>query len=203
METLQTCLMEKYPTLFRMEGGKMLSPPCGIYAPVGWYKLIDDCCASIVEYQSNNNITVNQKISSRVGYNICKCIHYVLSEFRKFFMPYIYQDTELLKEIANISVKLKSLQYNKFSRFISKPKDPVYICQIKEKFGTLRFYVDGGDEIINGIIRHAEFISSRTCEVTGNLGALCNSRGGWFKTLSPEALAMDRYKSFTINTANE
>lgn len=192
---LKTSLMEKYPTLFRVKGGKMLSPPCGIHAPAGWHRLIDDCCASIVAYQSDGNLIINQKISSKIGYNVCKWIHAGLRKLRTFFMPYIYQDTELLKELEKLSARLNSLQYGKFSRFTSKPKDPVYIDQIKEKFSALRFYVDGGDEIISGIIRHAEFISSRTCEVTGNPGTLCNN-GGWYKTLSPEALAMERYKSY-------
>lgn len=175
----------------------MLSAPCGIHVPTGWHRLIDDCCASIVAYQSIGNSSTNQKISSKIGYNVCKWIHAGLRKLKKFFMPYIYQDTELLKELEKLSVRLNSLQYTKFSRIITTLKDPVYIDQIKEKFGTMRFYVEADDPIIDGIIRHAEFISSRTCEVTGNPGKLCNN-GGWYKTLSPEALEMERYKSYNM-----
>jgi hypothetical protein len=42
--------------------------------------------------------------------------------------------------------------------------------QAKEKFGTLRFHVYGGDEYIHHLIEHAEEESGRTCEVCGNPG---------------------------------
>lgn len=56
----------------------------------------------------------------------------------------------------------------------------VVIEQVKEKFGTLRFYVQGGDEYTNGMISMAEAMSAVTCEVCGNRGQM---RGhGWFYT---------------------
>lgn len=60
--------------------------------------------------------------------------------------------------------------------------------QIKEKFGTLRFYasVSGAttieDGILQDIIDMAESSSSNTCEETGEYGVACK-RGGWYKTL--------------------
>lgn len=54
-------------------------------------------------------------------------------------------------------------------------------AQIKEKFGTLRFYYNGGDEFINGVITSAQNSSSRTCEVCGNIGKLRSN--GWMRTL--------------------
>ncbi len=56
--------------------------------------------------------------------------------------------------------------------------------QIKEKFGTLRFYYSGGDEYISGIINFAENMSGEICEVCGNKGKLRN--GSWIKTLCDE-----------------
>lgn len=53
--------------------------------------------------------------------------------------------------------------------------------QIKEKFGTLRFYYNGGDEFIGGVISAAENISAHTCEICGNPGKLRS--GGWMRTL--------------------
>jgi hypothetical protein len=54
------------------------------------------------------------------------------------------------------------------------------VSQVKEKFGTLRFYYDGGDEKIDGMVRMAEAMSAVTCEVCGNLGKF---RGrGWYYT---------------------
>jgi len=58
---------------------------------------------------------------------------------------------------------------------------PVVIAQVKEKFGTLRFYYDGGDDIIDGMVRMAESMSEITCEQCGNLGK--PREGGWIKVL--------------------
>ena len=42
--------------------------------------------------------------------------------------------------------------------------------QTKEKFGTLRFYIRGGDDYIRDLIEHADAESGRTCEVCGKPG---------------------------------
>lgn len=56
--------------------------------------------------------------------------------------------------------------------------------QVKEKFGTLRFYVRGGDEYIDGLIAMAESMSAFTCEECGKPGY--QSSGGWIVTLCGE-----------------
>lgn len=48
----------------------------------------------------------------------------------------------------------------------------VTLDQVKEKFGTLRFYYTGGDDIISGMVRMAESMSAVTCEVCGAAGKL-------------------------------
>jgi hypothetical protein len=48
----------------------------------------------------------------------------------------------------------------------------VVVTQIKEKFGTLRFYYDGGDEKIDGMVTMAEALSAVTCETCGNAGKI-------------------------------
>jgi hypothetical protein len=55
--------------------------------------------------------------------------------------------------------------------------------QVKEKFGTLRFYADG-DEGSHEIISEYEDKSGTTCEDCGGLGDSEN-RGGWLKTICP------------------
>ncbi len=65
---------------------------------------------------------------------------------------------------------------------------PFRIDQIKEKFGTLRFYVSGAasDSMMEAIME-AESLSARTCERCGAPGAVRVSRAGfWLKTLCPE-----------------
>ena len=56
----------------------------------------------------------------------------------------------------------------------------VTLDQVKEKFGTLRFYYTGGDEHISGMVRMAESMSAVTCESCGNPGE--RRGGGWVHT---------------------
>ena len=60
----------------------------------------------------------------------------------------------------------------------------VTLDQVKEKFGTLRFYYTGGDEYIRGMVTMAESMSGTTCETCGNVGKF---RGkSWFYTSCDE-----------------
>lgn len=63
--------------------------------------------------------------------------------------------------------------------------------QVKEKFGGLRFYVDGGDAHIHGMISMAESISYHICEECGNRGKVRN--GGWIRTLCDQHAAKYDY----------
>lgn len=53
------------------------------------------------------------------------------------------------------------------------------MVQVKEKFGTLRFYC-GATEAIDKYVRLAERLSSVTCEDCGKLGKPNDS--GWIRT---------------------
>lgn len=57
----------------------------------------------------------------------------------------------------------------------------VVVDQVKEKFGSLRFYYTGGDDIIRGMVCMAESWAANTCEVCGNTGTMRD--GGWIRTL--------------------
>lgn len=65
--------------------------------------------------------------------------------------------------------------------FIPESVPPVTVAQIKEKFGGLRFYYDGGDEYIRGAVRMAEYMADQTCEECGAPGK--HRTGGWIRTL--------------------
>lgn len=60
----------------------------------------------------------------------------------------------------------------------------VVVMQIKEKFGGLRFYYDGGDEYIQGLVSMAEDWAAYSCEECGNPGE--SRGGGWVRTLCDE-----------------
>lgn len=55
------------------------------------------------------------------------------------------------------------------------------IMQVKEKFGTLRFYATGGTDRTYSMIQFAEAMSALTCEVCGDQGSI-DRNGGWYKT---------------------
>ena len=57
----------------------------------------------------------------------------------------------------------------------------VTLDQVKEKFGSLRFYYTGGDDYISGMVTMAESMSAITCETCGNPGK--QTHGGWIKTI--------------------
>lgn len=55
------------------------------------------------------------------------------------------------------------------------------VAQIKEKFGGLRFYYDGGDSEVSGMVRMAEAWADHTCERCGSPAT--RRGGGWVRTL--------------------
>ncbi len=74
----------------------------------------------------------------------------------------------------------------------------VIFQQIKEKFGSGRFYhtiITAPEisaqtrkniwDIVDAVVSDAERKTSQTCEVSGKYGFLHN-KGAWFKTLNPE-----------------
>lgn len=72
------------------------------------------------------------------------------------------------------------LKDNPYNRPIPDEVPQVVVDQVKEKFGTLRFYYHGGDEVIDGMVRMAESMSGVMCEKCGAPGKLRG--GGWVYT---------------------
>ncbi len=84
---------------------------------------------------------------------------------------YIIIDT-LLWSIGN-RIKTKNLSIN--------------IQQIKEKFGGLRFYYSGGDDVIDGMVTLAENMSYVTCEKCGSTNNVTQTKG-WIVSLCPKCM---------------
>jgi len=70
---------------------------------------------------------------------------------------------------------------------VLKENEPIgfEVIQVKEKFGSLRFYVDGGNNTIYQLINKAEEKSMTICENCGKPGKIDNSKY-WIKTLCEE-----------------
>lgn len=62
----------------------------------------------------------------------------------------------------------------------------IIVQQIKEKYGTLRFYTGGLIEGGNDIINKYEDLSAETCEVCGKQGKLTDTR--WVQTLCDDCV---------------
>lgn len=70
-------------------------------------------------------------------------------------------------------------------RLDAETREHFYVSQVKEKYGTLRFYLSLSSDEMEAEIRVAEERSARTCEQCGGLGELrsTSSTGyGWLYT---------------------
>ncbi|MFN4973824.1 MAG: hypothetical protein ACK5GV_01105 [Bacteroidota bacterium] len=84
---------------------------------------------------------------------------------------------DLLVELCQkINTHLKTLS--------KEQVDSIYALQIKEKYGTLRFYLSCYDDTIDKFIQDAQLKSSFTCEVCGNAGKVLGEH--WLYCACPE-----------------
>lgn len=82
------------------------------------------------------------------------------------------------------STRESLLKDNPYKHKIPEYIEPVVVHQIKEKFGGLRFYHDGGDQFVRGLVTMAEEWAHVTCEECGHPGE--SRSGGWIRTLCDE-----------------
>lgn len=183
-------LIKKYPSLFEEKDGKPVEPMCGIDCPKGWETIIDNLCQCIV-YRTDCTSRCIVNKDNKVKYGLYKLFLYVKHKVRTYYSPfeshYLEKNRENIKETNRFKVLtfLNRINSNYFGNiYIQVPASPpVRIAQVKEKFGTLRFYYDGGDEHIAGMVELAEHLSSITCQETGKSGSL-HKKGSWYMTLS-------------------
>jgi hypothetical protein len=70
--------------------------------------------------------------------------------------------------------------------------DDFQVTQVKEKYGTLRFYTSYGSSIVWAVISSAENRSGQTCEICGDYGRI-RSRGYWYRTLCIDCAEKEGY----------
>ncbi len=151
---LDELLCEKYPKIFRDRNAPM-NQTCmcwGFDCGDGWFNIIDMLCANIQSHITN----VEQQREHTIKWN------------NQVNDPdYDWSD--------------KASFIKREERPVPELIDQVVAIQVKEKFGTLRFYYNGGDDFINGLERMAESMSAVTCEECGSPGT--RTTGGWIRTL--------------------
>jgi hypothetical protein len=69
----------------------------------------------------------------------------------------------------------------------------VVAMQVKEKFGTLRFYISGGDELTRGMVWLADYMSGRICEICGKEGKV-EVIHGWYECRCSEHSRLEKDK---------
>lgn len=98
-------------------------------------------------------------------------------DIRENLMPFGFECGDgWYKLIYELSKKIE-----KYNKKLKKDEHPCIAVQVKEKFGSLRFYVCGGNDEIFKLINKAEEDSYKICEKCGKPGK-CNDEG-WLTTL--------------------
>ena len=83
--------------------------------------------------------------------------------------------------VEDLIAKIEGHLAEKQALGLLDPDYPFSVFQIKEKYGTLRFYVSAADDTIFQWIHEAERKSASVCEMCGADGKLCGS--SWLHTL--------------------
>lgn len=158
-------LVLKYPKLFvnRYSSIKTTAMSWGFDVDDGWFWLIDNLCNSIQSYTDNNSKRwrIKNKIT-RAFFEVFKHQRlYSKFKFIRHFLHILYEKSE--KE-----------EYESICQ--------VTVDQVKEKFGGLRFYYSGGDDIIHGMVWLAESMSYDICEICGSTENIGKTKG-WIKVI--------------------
>jgi hypothetical protein len=170
-QELDTLLCEKYPKMM-VNRNKNMQETCmcwGFECGDGWYNILNQLMGNIQHHidwkdkQREYARTYNEMATQ------AKAGNFDLFE-------------ESMKDTVNLEYKEKRLAEIVAGDFRTVPDaiPQVTLDQVKEKFGTLRFYYTGGDDEISGMVRMAESMSGVTCEECGNPGE--RRGGGWIYT---------------------
>lgn len=226
-DELDKKLCEKYPKIFINRNASMVESCMhwGLECGDGWYDTIDLTCASVsATYETSVSLTKQQAkelgVTPIKGKN-AKPLWWWPSDRRprqiiggkfKKLSPHKPNLREMLTYPPKFAWrKVKHFLFPTWTIYSLQIDPPQVVAdQVKEKYGTLRFYYHleyenrfrelayGTDAIpeatkiaeaynsyIGGIIHMAEVLSDRTCEVTGKTGEMHVS-GGWYRALNRE-----------------
>ena len=168
-EELDKKLCEKYPHMFKNRYASMQETAMcwGFSCGDGWYKIINALCFQIESHvkwkreQRARDLLRNRAVKR--GYDA------VLNFITRGKEPDTWH-IECANRIINEGL-------TEPTELVSR----VVVDQVKEKFGGLRFYYHGGDDVVDGMVRMAESWAAYTCEECGDPGH--RRDGGWVRTL--------------------
>lgn len=119
----------------------IFSGKCELAIGDGWYDIIDMLCGNIQNHI--NNIADQRKYAIKWNSEV-NDPHFDWDSVRSYLKREERKVPELVEQVVAI--------------------------QVKEKFGTLRFYYTGGNDYIRGLEAMAESMTSVTCEDCGHPG---------------------------------
>lgn len=165
-QELDEQLCKTYPKLFRDRYAPM-TETCmcwGFECGDGWFNIINALCSNI-----QHHIDWREKQRQAV------------IQHNEMVTAGLAGDLEALDERYgqfNNAEKYIQDALEEGPRLVPDPIPQVVVMQVKEKFGTLRFYYTGGDDEISGMVRMAESLSAVTCESCGNPGEMWPKQDG-------------------------
>lgn len=174
-------VIEEIHELFKQK--EMVTPiQFGFECSDGWYMLLDELMGEIKNHIENENRNRDNQIRSKILYSI--------SQYLRIRLPY---KRKLLRNLGTWihDVAPKGVPHLQFQ-----------ITQIKEKFGGLRFYYDGGDRDIFGMTRLAESLSYAICETCGSTKDVGRTQG-WYYTICKPCYDKDDRANKLIWKPNE
>lgn len=171
-------LCDKYPKIFvnRNAGVDESCMAWGLAIDDGWFHIIDNACNLIQGHidwrnqQREKDIKYNEAVDKALAGDMADL-------YKALFIGNPENLTDWQQDNIN-----KALAGNK--RKVSEPIPQFVAEQVKEKFGTLRFYYSGGNEYTSGVANMAEAMSSSICEVCGKPGKTGGK--GWIRTTCEE-----------------
>ena len=170
-QELDKLLCEKYPKMM-VNRNKNMQETCmcwGFECGDGWFNILNQLMGNIQHH-------IDWKEKQRAG-----AIKYneMATQAKAGNFDLFEED---MKDLTNDEYKEKRLGEIVAGDFREVPESipQVTLDQVKEKFGTLRFYYQGGDDVIDGMVRMAESMTEVTCEECGNVGE--RRGGGWIHT---------------------
>ena len=170
-QELDKLLCEKYPKMM-VNRNKDMKETCmcwGFECGDGWFNILDQLMGNIQHH-------IDWKEKQRAG-----AIRYneMAAQAKAGNFDLFEED---MKALPNDEYKEKRLAEIVAGDFRPVPESipQVTLDQVKEKFGTLRFYYSGGDDYISGMVSLAESMTGVTCESCGNIGE--RRGGGWVHT---------------------
>lgn len=172
---LDEALCAKYPDIFKDRNGDMRETAMcwGFDCGDGWYNIIDSACAAIQNHIHNEHRHVNflKKWNKQIQ----------MAHAGDWSFLYEQYKSEKEREWLDENLEKEKQKYLIELRQVPEPFPQVVATQVKEKYGTLRFYLSHEDDYISGVVAMAEYLSELTCETCGAPGKTRGS--GWVRTL--------------------